>query len=174
MCWSGQELAFLRRVWSRLWAQRKYRYQVHRHLWAYTSRFCTPTPYRAVACFYWYEESQTLDVNCGTFFRYPVQANPLDDLRQGAELSDDSAPLQQRHTHVERLQRPHGNVHKNEIWINRDVVIKHLKSNHTSFSFMNVKKCRIQDRNINFENVCTLKRYFSIKSLIFRLKSRLF
>jgi hypothetical protein len=51
---------------------------------------------------------QTFDVNCVTFCRYPVQASPLDDLRQGAELPDDSTPLQQRHPHVERLQLTHG------------------------------------------------------------------
>ncbi len=58
---------------------------------------------------------QTLGVNWCTFCRYPVQANPLDDLRQGAELPDDSATLQQRHPHVERLQRPHGNLHIDEM-----------------------------------------------------------
>jgi hypothetical protein len=96
-------------------------------------------------------KSETL-VNCGTYCRYPVQANPLDDLRQGAELPDDSAPLQQRHPHVERLQCPHGNdVHIDKIIkkrMKRDDVTEHMNSNHMSFSFMYVKNA-VTNRNIN-------------------------
>ncbi len=96
----------------------KYRNPVYEHLKAYIlTRVCTPPPPPPQPTRRLTDSMniQKFDVNCVTFCRYPVQANPLDDLRQGAELPDDSAPLQQRHPHVERLQRPHGNAHVNAI-----------------------------------------------------------